>query len=80
MLLVVDNRKLGTMNKILTAAASSDASTLYKATLEGYLTNIDHLREQMRRDQEETDRSRARTQVILDDLARLLNPTILKAV
>lgn len=67
------------MNKTLTNAASSDASAFYKATLEECLTNIDHLREQMRRDQEETDRSRARTQVILDDLAHLFGSSSPKA-
>ncbi len=67
------------MNKVLTTAASSGASTVYKTTLEEYLTNIDHLREQMRRDQEEIDRSRARTQVILDDLVHLLNSSSQKA-
>ncbi len=68
------------MNKTLTSAASSDASALHKATLKEYLTNIDHLREQMNRDQAEIDCSRARTQAILDELASLLKPAIQKAV
>jgi hypothetical protein len=73
-----DKKGLGTMNKTLTAV-SSDTSALYQANLEEYLTNIDHLREQMRHDQEEIDRSRTRTQVILDDLARLFGSSSSKA-
>jgi len=74
-----DTKELGTMNKTLTSAASSDASALHKATLEDCLTSIDHLREQMRHDQEEIDRSRARTQIILDDLAHLFSSSSPKA-
>ena len=68
------------MNKILASSASPNASGLHQAAWEECLTAIDRLREQTRRDQVEIDLSRARTQVILDDLARLLNLSPQKAV
>ena len=62
--------KAPAMDKTETSAMLTENST-QQATMEQYLTDIVRLREQMSRDQDEIDRSRARTQAMLDELAAL---------
>ena len=66
------------MNKTLTASPV-DSTAQAEAIVEQYLADIDRLREQMACDQVEIDRSRARTQTMLDDLERMLKRTPQKA-
>ena len=60
------------MDKAVTRDATPSETAALLAEIQHALADMDQLREQMRRDSTEIERSRARTQAILDHLEAIL--------
>lgn len=66
------------MDEVMTMPSAEDAAQL-KVTLSQCITEIDRLRELMRQDDIEIDRSRTRTRALLREIDEIMKPPGRKA-